>query len=214
MNTNAVVVVVLVVLACGLVGVSSQAQLTGTAPQRGADDGFGTDVSAFMQRSAVAANGSVDAGMWAVAFETASNLSRKQVLVHQRAATLDARLDRLETEIEAFPPTNVTSIALRTQRVRLVAERNALRSAVSEAKTNAASEGVNATGLDELSQRVENLSIPPVEANDSPTPTVDSNSATSTVDTNATATTGEPSSASRGRFDVENRRSGATYSGP
>ncbi|WP_233554006.1 transposase [Halococcus sp. IIIV-5B] len=206
MNTNAAVVVALLVLAGGVVGMTSQAQPTGTTTQRDVDGGTFDDVSTFMQRGVVATNGSVDAGMWLAAFETANNISRKQTLVQHRAATLDERLDRLETRAERFPPENATSLALRSHRVRLVAEREALRNAVSEAKTTAASEGVNATTFDDLDGRIENLTIPAPGSNAS--------AATDTTSANATAPNGSAATADDVRFAGVTRRSGTTYSGP
>ncbi|WP_237713418.1 transposase [Halococcus hamelinensis] len=207
MNTNAAVVVALLVLAGGVVGMTSQAQPTGTTTQRDVDGGTFDDVSTFMQRGVVATNGSVDAGMWLAAFETANNLTRKQALVQHRAATLDERLDRLEARIDRFPPENATSLALRSQRVRLVAEREALRNAVSEAETTAASEGVNATTFDDLDSRIENLTVPALDSNASA-------ASTNTTNANATAPNGSAATTDEGRFAGTARRSGTTYSGP
>jgi hypothetical protein len=161
-NTNAVAVVLVSALFCGLIGagVSPQAGTNGTTTQPVSEGGFGGDVSVFMQRGVVAANGSVDSGMWTAAFESAENQSRKAALVAQRAATLRARLDRLETRIEALPVETNDSVTRRARRARLAADRDTLNTAISEAKTAAAGEGVNASKLDRLSRRMENLSVP------------------------------------------------------
>ena len=161
MNTNAVAVAFVSVLLCGFVGigVSPQAGTAQPTAQPAAGD-MGSDVSVFMQRGVAAANGSVDSGMWLAAFDTAENQSRKEVLVTQRAATLRVRLDRLETRIEEFAGESTQSTARQARHARLVADRDALSTAVGEAKTAAASEGVNASGLDRLSQHIEGLSVP------------------------------------------------------
>jgi hypothetical protein len=168
-NTNAVVVVLVSALLCGLVGVgvSPQVGTSETTAQPATEGSFGGDVSVFMQRGVAAANGSVDSGMWVAAFESAENQSRKEALVAQRAATLGVRLDRLETRIEAFPTETNRSVAHRARRARLAADRDALDTAISEAKTTATSEGVNASGLDRLSRRIENLSVPATASNGS-----------------------------------------------
>jgi ABC-type Na+ efflux pump permease subunit len=167
-NTNVVAVVFVSALLCGIVGVSAspQAATTETTVQT-SDESLGDDVSVFMQRGVAAANGSVDSGMWLAAFERAENQSRKQALVSQRAETLGARLDHLETRVRRFSPTETNrSVAHRARWARLAADRDALSTSISEAKTAAASEGVNATGLDRLSRRIETLTIPNAASND------------------------------------------------
>lgn len=161
-NTNAVAVVLVSALFCGLVGigVSPQVGTSGTTTQPASDGSFGGDVSVFIQRGVAAANGSVDSGMWLAAFESAENQSRKEALVAQRTATLRARLDRLETRIEALPVETNRSVVRRARRARLAADRDALDTAISEAKTAAAGEGVNASGFDRLGRRIETLSVP------------------------------------------------------
>jgi hypothetical protein len=168
-NTNAVAVVLVSALFCGLIGVGASPQVgTGeTATQPTPDGSFGGDISVFMQRGVVAANGSVDSGMWVAAFESAENQSRKEALVAQRAATLRVRLDRLATRIAAFPMGTNRSVAHRARRARLAADRDALNTAISEAKTAATGEGVNASGIDRLSRRMENLSVPATASNQS-----------------------------------------------
>jgi hypothetical protein len=52
------------------------------------------------------------------------------------------------------------SVAHRARRARLAADRDALATAISEAKTTATGEGVNASGLDRLGRRIEGLSVP------------------------------------------------------
>jgi hypothetical protein len=160
-NTNAVVVVLVSALFCGLVGVGVSPQVgTGETTAQPAED-VGGEVSVFMQRGVAAANGSVDSGMWLAAFETAENQSRKEALVTQRTATLRARLDRLETRIGQFPTTEANrSVAQRARRARLAADRDALSTAISETKTAATGEGVNASRIDRLGRRIENLSVP------------------------------------------------------
>jgi outer membrane murein-binding lipoprotein Lpp len=171
-NTNVAAVVFVSVLLCGIMGTSVTPQTATTPVQQPATNAsLGGDISVFMQRSVAAANGSVDSGMWMAAFESAQNQSRKQTLVSQRATTLGARLDRLETRITAFSPAETNqSVAHRARRARLAADLDALRTAISEAKTAAASAGVNASGLDRLSRRAENLSVPNTTPNRTATP--------------------------------------------
>ena len=162
MNANVAAVLFVSVLLCGVVGASVSPQ-AGTAADdsRHAEDSLGGDISVFMQRETAAANGSVDAGMWLAAFERAESQPRKEALVAQRTETLRVRVRQLETRIRTFPadPTNA-SVAYRAQRARLVADRAALRTSVSEAKTAAAGEGVNTSALDRVSRRIERLSVP------------------------------------------------------
>jgi hypothetical protein len=167
-NTNAVAVVLASMLFCGLVGVGVGPQLgaTETTTQPATGD-MGRDISVFMQRGIATANGSVDSGMWTAAFETAENQSRKKTLVTQRAATLGVRLDRLATRIGTFRTQANDSTSHRARRARLAADRDALSTAISEAKTTATSEGVNASSLDRLGQRIENLSVAPNVSNGS-----------------------------------------------
>lgn len=168
-NTNAVAVVLASILFCGLVGVGVGPQLGATeTTTHTASEDVGHDVSVFMQRGVATANGSVDTGMWVAAFETAENQSRREALVAKRAATLSVRLDRLATRIETFRTQANGSTSHRARRARLAADRDALSTAISEAKTTATSEGVNASSLDQLGQRVENLSAVPTASNGSP----------------------------------------------
>lgn len=169
MKTNAVAVVLASVLVCGLVGVGVGPQLGASQTTTSTTQDVGTDVSVFMQRGVAAANGSVDSGMWTAAFETAENQSRKETLVTQRAATLRVRLDRLATRIETFPARSNHTSTQQARRARLVAERDALGTAISESKTAATGEGVNASELDRLGQRIENLSaVPTVDGSERP----------------------------------------------
>jgi|GEM_PF-6596097 len=151
------------VVLCSVVtaGISPQADATETPIHGSSSDAdFGSEVSAFMQRSIVTMNASVDSGMWRAAFETAENQTRKQALIDQRTTVLMARFDALETRFERFVPNPTNrSVAHRARRARLVADRNALQTSVAEVKTTAASEGVNATRLDGLDRRLVNLTL-------------------------------------------------------
>lgn len=175
MNTNVTAAVFVSILLCGVVGVSVNPQYGTTetaARQTATDDGLGDDISMFMQRGVAMANGSVDSGMWMAAFETAENQSRKQALVNQRAETLGVRLDRLEERLHVFTPTETNrSVAHRARWARLAADAATLRTSISEAKTAAAKAGVNASELDRLSRRAENLSVPNATTNDTSTST-------------------------------------------
>lgn len=220
MNTNVLAVAFVSVLVCGIVGATATPQLETAepaqqstaestpqptaepAPQPTADESLGGDIAVFMQRGGATANGSVDSGMWLAAFETAENQSRKEALVSQRTETLDARLAVLETRIRGFSPNETNrTVAHRARRARLAAERAALRTSISEAKTAAAGEGVNASGLDRLSRRAENLSVPNATSSENRTAT---NTATDT--TNATA--------SREPVTDGIHATGTTYRGP
>lgn len=163
MNANLVAAVFVSVLICGVVGANVSPQsttATGTS-QQSVNGSLGGDISVFMQQGTAAANGSVDAGMWLAAFESAENQTRKETLVATRTETLRIRVAQLESRIHTFPVNETNqSVAHRAQRARLVAELDALRTSISEAKTAAAGEGVNASGLNRLSQRVETLSVP------------------------------------------------------
>lgn len=163
MNTNVAAVVLASVLFCGIMGVTVSPQTTETGVQPPSmDAALGGDISVFMQRSVAAMNGSVDSGMWLAAFESAENQSRKQALVARRAETLGARLNRLEERMNEFTPTKVNrSVVHRARWVRLAADKEALQTAISEAKTAAASAGVNTTSLDRLSRRIANITIAP-----------------------------------------------------
>ncbi|HET7324044.1 MAG TPA: hypothetical protein VFJ06_06915 [Halococcus sp.] len=203
MNTNVVAVVFVSVLLCGVVGVSvtPQSGTTAIGPRETAaqttDESLGGDISVFMQRGVAATNGSVDSGMWLAAFESAENQSRKETLVAQRAETLGARLDRLEERIAEFRPTKTNrTVAHRARWARLAADRDALRTSISEAKTAAASAGVNASGLDKLSRRAENLSM--------------SNATPNRTGHNATATASSRTPAA----NMGLRADGTTYRGP
>ena len=164
-NANVAAVVFVSVVLCGAVGASVSPQsgtATGADSQAATDRSLGGDISVFMQRGTAGANGSVDSGMWLAAFESAQNQTRKEALVTERATTLRIRVADLEARLRAFPTRGANgSVAYRAQRARLVADAAALRTSVSEAKTAAASEGVNTSALDRVSRRVENLSVPP-----------------------------------------------------
>lgn len=198
-NTNVLATVFVSVVLCSAVsaGVSPQADATETPVHRSSPDGdFGGDVSAFMQRSIVTMNASVDSGMWKEAFETAENQTRKQALVTQRTAVLMARFDALKTRIKRFTPDPTNrSVAHRARRARLVADRNTLQTSVAEAKTTAASEGVNATRLSGLNRRIVNLTLGDADNRNRST---------------ANATPDEPTTSTAG----DRHPTGMTYGGP
>lgn len=207
MNRTVIAVVFASVLLCGVVGASvgSHSPTPKTTTQQSTvDESLGGDISVFMQRGAAATNGSVDSGMWMASFETAENQSRKEMLVERRAETLSVRLDRLEERMRKFTPTETNrSVAHRARWARLAADAEALRTSISEAKTAAARAGVNASGLDRLSRRAANLTVPTVASND-----------------NQTARTGDVMAASHDSRPDDNvraadlRHGGATYRGP
>lgn len=207
-NANLVVAVFVSVLVCGVVGasVSPQSATMTETDQQSVEGDLGGDISVFMQRGTAAANGSVDAGMWLAAFESAENQTRKKTLVTTRTETLRARLIRLESRIRAFSANETNeSVASQAQRARLAADLDALQTSISEAKTTAASEGVNTSGLDQLSRRAENLSAPVA--------TTDSRAGVN--DTVNKASDGQGSQTSAARFTtLDSRAAGTTYRGP
>lgn len=168
MNANDAAVLLVSLLLCGTMGVSAglQAEPTTTAqPATGAE--LGGEISVFMQQRTAAANGSVDSGMWLAAFGHAENQSTKRTLVEQRTATLRGRLNRTDERLRAFTPTETNrSVRHRARWARLAADVAALRTAITDAKTAAASAGVNASGLDQLARRAASLSIPSAGADD------------------------------------------------
>lgn len=165
-NANDAAVLLVSLLLCGTMGLSagSQAGAT-TAAQPTTETELGGEVSVFMQQRTAAANGSVDSGMWLAAFERAENQSNKQTLVEQRITTLRGRLNQTDERLRTFTPTETNrSVRHRARWERLVADVAALRTAINDAKTAAASAGVNASGLDQLARRAANLSVPSAEA--------------------------------------------------
>ncbi|EMA46786.1 hypothetical protein [Halococcus saccharolyticus] len=166
MNANDAAVLLVSLLLCGTMGLSagSQAGAT-TAAQPTTETELGEEVSVFMQQRTAAANGSVDSGMWIAAFERAENQSNKQTLVEQRITTLRGRLNQTDERLRTFTPTETNRSVRQSARwERLVADVAALRTAINDAKTAAASAGVNASGLDQLARRAANLSVPSAEA--------------------------------------------------
>ena len=163
MNGSVVTILLVPILLCGAIGASagSPAETTTGADQASTGETLGGEVTVFMQQRTVATDGAVDAGMWRAGFERAANQSEKRALVEQRAATLRARLDRTEERLQAFTPTEVNrSVRHRAKWARIAADVEALRAAIGDAKTLAASEGVNASGLDRLASRAASLSVP------------------------------------------------------
>jgi len=167
-NANVVAILLIPILLLGAMGANMGFQ-TGTtteSAQQTTGEAFGGDVTVFMQQHTARANGSIDSGMWLAAFESAESQSRKRVLVEQRAATLGVRLDRAEKRIDTFDPTKTKrSIRHRAELARIAADVAALRTAINDAKTAAAREGVNASGLDRLASRATSLSVPNVDSN-------------------------------------------------
>lgn len=175
-NANDAAILLVALLLCGTMGVSAGLQTgstTTTQPTTSAE--LGGEVSVFMQQRTAAANGAVDSGMWRAAFERAENQSTKHTLVEQRTTTLQNRLNRTDERLEAFAPTETNrSVRHRARWARLAADVAALRTAINDAKTAAASAGVNASGLDQLARRATSLSVPSAGADnrsrvDSPT---------------------------------------------
>ena len=217
-NTNVLAIVFVSVLVCTIVGatVTPQAETASQsatteptpqptaepAPQPTAGESLGGDISAFMQRGGAAANGSVDSGTWLAAFETAENQSRKEALVSQRTETLNVRLAALETRIQDFSPNETNrTVAHRARWARLAADSEALRTSISDARTAAASEGVNATELDRLSRQAENLSVPNATSSENPRAANTATDATNAV-------------ASRDPLTDSSLSTGTTYRGP
>ncbi|WP_049898671.1 hypothetical protein [Halococcus agarilyticus] len=163
MNANVVTILLIPILLGGVMGASagSPAETTTGADQTTAGEALGGEITVFMQQRTAATNGAVDSGMWRAGFERAESQSEKQTLVEQRAATLRGRLDRTEEQVQTFTPTAVNrSVHHRAKWARIAADVEALRAAISDAKTLAASEGVNASGLDRLASRAASLSVP------------------------------------------------------
>ena len=163
MNANVVAILLIPILLGGMMGASigSQPGTTTESAQPATGEEFGGEITVFMQQHTARANGSIDSGMWLAAFESAESQSRKRALVEQRATTLGVRLDRVEERVGALSPTKTNrSVRHRAKRARIAADVAALRTAISDAKTAAAREGVNASGLDRLASRAASLSVP------------------------------------------------------
>ncbi|PSQ65763.1 MAG: hypothetical protein BRD24_05810 [Halobacteriales archaeon SW_9_67_24] len=153
MNANVVAILLIPILLGGMMGASigSQPGTTTESARPATGEEFGGEITVFMQQHTARANGSIDSGMWLAAFESAESQSRKRALVEQRATTLGVRLDRVEERVGAFSPTKTNrSVRHRAKRARIAADVAALRTAISDAKTAAAREGVNASRLDRL----------------------------------------------------------------
>ena len=161
-NANDAAVLLLALLLCGTMGLSAGTQAgTTTAAQPTTETEPGGEVSVFMQQRTAVAEASVDAGMWIAGFERAKNQSKKRGLVEQRTATLRDRLNRTDERVATFTPTETNrSVRHRARWARLAADVAALRAAITDAKTAAASAGVNASGLDQLARRAASLSVP------------------------------------------------------
>lgn len=119
---------------------------------------LGGSVSSFMQSSAAIAEETVDTGMWSAAFERA-NESERARMVHDRASTLEQRVQRLEAERAELlnASDGGVTVAERARAARLAARADALRDAIDRTQTAAASAGVNASRLEELRTNARNL---------------------------------------------------------
>jgi len=167
-NANVVAILLIPILLGGMMGASigSQPGTTTESARPATGEEFGGEITVFMQQHTARANGSIDSGMWLAAFESAESQSRKRALVEQRATTLGVRLDRVEERVGAFSPTKTNrSVRHRAKRARITADVAALRTAISDAKTAAAREGVNASRLDRLANRATSLSVPNAGSN-------------------------------------------------
>jgi hypothetical protein len=136
---------------------------TDPAEDNGTADGvsLGTRISSFMQASSAEADGSVDAGMWAAEFN-ASNGTGRTVAVENRIATLERRLDRLESRVAALvaEARNGTGsdVAFLARAARLTEEIDSVESAIDDADAAAERVGADATRLDRLREEVRNVS--------------------------------------------------------
>ena len=120
---------------------------------------LGSQISAFMQSSSVAADESVESGMWQARFETA-NRSNQSTMIDRRTGVLETRLDELRGELTALNTSEtpgLTDVSHAGRVASLTARINALESTLNQTSTVAAEAGVNHTRLDRLRENASSL---------------------------------------------------------
>lgn len=144
-------VLALVVLAAPTSGVSVQSSNSSN------DSSLGSNVSSFMQMSAVEAESELDRGMFSAELANAPNDSARQRLVEHRASRLSERLDTVRQRVEtAERDDGVVARSVASARV------DALERSVADVDTMAEQVGVTPPGLADLKRNVRGLREPPV----------------------------------------------------
>ncbi|MWG35082.1 hypothetical protein [Halomarina oriensis] len=147
---SVVAVLALVVLAAPTGGVAPPA----AGPSD--DSTLGSEVSSFMQVSAVEAESELDRGMFSAKLANAPNDTVRQRLVERRADRLSKRLDTVERSVEAAENGGVVD---RTVADALV---DALERSVADVDALATRIGVSLPGLDGLRETARGLGEPSV----------------------------------------------------
>ena len=174
MTTTRTVVLASLIVLCGLtiapVALAFDAGLPavgGDGPDDEPTDSkpMGTDVSAFMQSTAADSSASVDAQLFASAYEKADETEREAVVVdrteqlEQRLASLEAERDELREQQDELNP-----VAYDARMSRLAVQIDGLERAIDDATPRAAETGVGVERLEELRNQTANASGPEVAA--------------------------------------------------
>ncbi|WP_256296494.1 hypothetical protein [Haloarchaeobius salinus] len=125
---------------------------------------MGGAFSTFTQSAAADADGEVDSGMWAAAFNGSGDNATRAQLVEGRTNALEARLDALTEQRQRLQERRdqMNSVAYRAQLATLTSRLAALGSALNQTEDAAREAGVNTTQLDRIRQNASELTGPEV----------------------------------------------------
>jgi len=121
------------------------------------NDTMGSQITAFMQSSAIAVNNSVETGLWIDQFNASKNRTSMDNMVDQRATVLENRLERLRAELNETNATNITDPADARRLASLRARIDALNSTLQRTEQAASDAGVNTTRLERLRDNASRL---------------------------------------------------------
>lgn len=115
---------------------------------------MGSQISAFMESSAVAVNNSVETGIWVHQFNASEN---RADVVDRRATVLEHRLEALRAELNETGSPNVTDPSDARRLAALQARIDALNSTLHRTQQVASAAGVNTTRLERLRNNASRL---------------------------------------------------------
>jgi len=115
---------------------------------------MGSQISAFMESSAVAVSNSVETGIWVHQFNASEN---RTDMVDRRATVLERRLEALRAELNETGSGNVTDPSDARRLAALQARIDALNSTLQRTQQVASEAGVNTTRLERLRNNASRL---------------------------------------------------------
>ncbi|MFB6311827.1 MAG: hypothetical protein ABEH64_11690 [Salinirussus sp.] len=154
---------ILLVIAVCVLGMTAAPGVLAQTAGDSDEEGFGAQISAFMQSSAADADASVEQGMWNASLDRSASPAES---VERRADRLQSALHRLENRTSALTKAHangtLTGVEYTARASAIRAQIRNLRAAIEETDSTAKRHGVNETALAELREAAGSLDGPAV----------------------------------------------------